>query len=108
MIRQMCDWLAKSGFEDTPLSFSRFFPLYKLKDLPYTPLDILEKAREIATNAGIKYVYIGNVPGSPWESTYCPNCKKMIIERKGFTILSNYIKDSACKFCGTKIPGVWN
>jgi pyruvate formate lyase activating enzyme len=108
MITQMCDWLARSGFEDTPLSFSRFFPLYKLKDLPYTPLDILEKAREIALKSGIKYVYIGNVPGSPWESTYCPKCNKMIVERRGFTILNNYIKDSACKFCGTKIPGVWN
>ena len=69
MITEMCDWLAKSGFQDTPLSFSRFFPLYKLKDLPYTPIDILEKAREIALKAGIKFVYIGNVPGHPAENT---------------------------------------
>jgi len=108
MITQMCDWLAKNGFQDSPLHFSRFFPLYKLKDLPYTPLDILEKAREIAMKSGIKYVYLGNVPGSSAENTFCPNCKKVVLERKGFTILNNYIKDSNCKFCGTKIPGVWS
>lgn len=108
MIAQMCDWLAKNGLQDAPLHFSRFFPLYKLKDLPYTPLDILEKAREIAIKSGIKYVYLGNVPGSPAENTFCPGCKKLVVERKGFTILNNYIKDSACKFCGTKIAGVWS
>jgi pyruvate formate lyase activating enzyme len=108
MIAQMCDWLAKNGFQDAPLHFSRFFPLYKLKDLPYTPIDILEKAKEIAIRSGIKYAYIGNVPGSPAENTFCPSCKKMVIERKGFTILSNSIKDSSCKFCGTKIAGVWS
>ncbi|MCX6248735.1 MAG: AmmeMemoRadiSam system radical SAM enzyme [Bacteroidetes bacterium] len=108
MITQMCEWLAKSGFGDTPLHFSRFFPLYKLKDLPYTPLDILERAREIAIKAGIRYVYIGNVPGSPAENTYCPECKKVIVERKGFSILNNNISNSACKFCSAKIAGVWS
>jgi len=108
MIMQMCDWLAKNGFQDVPLHFSRFFPLYKLKDLPYTPLDILEKAREVAIKSGLKYVYLGNVPGSPAENTFCPNCKKVVLERKGFTILNNYIKNSNCKFCGEKIAGVWS
>jgi pyruvate formate lyase activating enzyme len=108
MITQMCGWLAKGGFQDTPLHFSRFFPLYKLKDLPYTPLDILENAREIAIKAGIRYVYMGNVPGSPAENTYCPECKKVIVERKGFSILSNNIRNSACNFCSAKIAGVWS
>jgi pyruvate formate lyase activating enzyme len=108
MITEMCDWLAKNSFGDTPLHFSRFFPLYKLKELPYTPLEILEKAQEIATKAGLKYSYIGNVPGSPFENTYCPNCKKVVMERRGFTILNNFLKDSACKFCGAKIAGVWS
>jgi pyruvate formate lyase activating enzyme len=79
-----------------------------LKDLPYTPLDILEKAREVAIKSGLKYVYLGNVPGSPAENTFCPNCKKVVLERKGFTILNNYIKNSNCKFCGEKIAGVWS
>lgn len=108
MIKQMCDWLAANGFQDNPLHFSRFFPLYKLKDLPYTPLDVLDKARETAMKAGLKYVYIGNVPGSPAENTYCPGCKKVVLERKGFTILTNNLKGSSCKFCGEKIAGVWS
>ena len=108
MIKEMCDWLAKNDFHDTPLHFSRFFPLYKLTSLPYTPLAILDKARAIAMNSGIKYVYIGNVPATLAENTYCPGCKKVIIERKGFTILTNNIQNSNCKFCGTKIAGVWS
>jgi pyruvate formate lyase activating enzyme len=107
MTKQMCDWLVKNSFQDTPLHFSRFFPQYKLTSLPYTPVTILEKARNIAMSSGIKYVYIGNVPGSAAENTYCPGCKKIVLERKGFTILSNNLKNSNCKFCGVKIAGVW-
>ncbi len=107
MIKAMCDWLYNQGFSDYPLHFSRFFPLYKLTSLPFTPLAILEKAREIALKSGMKYVYIGNVPGSPAENTYCPACKKVVLERKGFTILKNHLKLGKCGFCGTKIAGVW-
>ncbi len=107
MITQMCNWLVNSGFTDCPLHFLRFFPLYKLTNLPYTPESILEQARNIAMKAGMKYVYIGNVPGTTFENTYCPHCKKPVIERQGFAILQNNLKSSACKFCGTKIAGVW-
>ncbi|MCK9424023.1 MAG: AmmeMemoRadiSam system radical SAM enzyme [Bacteroidales bacterium] len=107
MIKEMCDWLVKNGFADTPLHFSRFFPLHKLTSLPYTPLLTLERAHEIALKVGIKYVYIGNVPGTLAENTYCPKCKKMVLERKGFTILTNNLKNATCKFCGTVIAGVW-
>jgi pyruvate formate lyase activating enzyme len=107
MIQEMCRWLVKNGFQDNPLHFNRFFPLYKLTSLPYTPLSVLEKARETAMKAGMHYVYIGNVPDSKAQNTYCFKCKKMIIERKGFAILSNNLKGSSCKFCGEKIPGVW-
>jgi pyruvate formate lyase activating enzyme len=103
----MCDWLVANGFSDTPLHFSRFHPLYKLTSLPYTPLATLIKAREIALKTGILYVYIGNVPGTQAENTYCPACKKVVIERKGFTILNNNMKAGSCKFCDTKIAGVW-
>jgi len=108
MIKEMCDWLADNGLESVPLHFSRFQPLYKLTTLPPTPVSSLEKARQIAFNAGIKYAYIGNVPGHEGENTYCPKCKKMIIERKGFTILQNLIVNSKCSFCQEKIDGVWN
>ena len=107
MIKEMCDWLVTNGFADSPLHFSRFHPLYKLTSLPYTPLATLEKAREIAIKTGIRYVYIGNVPGTDAENTYCPKCKKMVIERRGFTILNNNLRSGACKFCDNRIAGVW-
>lgn len=107
MITEMCTWLVSNGFAENPLHFSRFHPLYKLTSLPYTPLAILEKARDIALKAGIRYVYIGNVPGTPAENTYCPKCSKTVIERRGFTIIQNNLKDAACKFCQTPVSGVW-
>jgi pyruvate formate lyase activating enzyme len=107
MIREMCEWLVANGFADNPLHFSRFQPLYKLTSLPYTPLETLEKARNIAIKTGIRYVYIGNVPGTPAENTYCPSCKNIVIERRGFAILSKNLNQNACKFCNTMIAGVW-
>jgi pyruvate formate lyase activating enzyme len=108
MIRQMSEWLVSNGFKDNPLHFNRFFPLYKLTNLPYTPLETLEKARAIAQKAGMKYVYIGNVPGTDYENTVCPSCKKTLVVRRGFTILENNIRNAACRFCGTAIPGNWS
>lgn len=106
-IRRMSDWLAANGLEDCPLHFTRFMPLYKLTQLPLTPVSTMEKAREIALSAGMRYVYVGNVPGHPAENTYCHQCKKLIIERRGFTILANHIVNGKCEFCGEKIPGRW-
>ncbi len=108
MIKKMCDWLCANGLRDCPLHFSRFSPLYKLNQLPSTPVSILDKAMDIAIKAGIRYVYVGNVPGHRAESTYCHNCRKGIIERRGFTILANQIKNGRCASCGEKIPGVWS
>jgi pyruvate formate lyase activating enzyme len=107
MIKEMCDWLAENGFEDYPLHFSRFQPLYKLAQLPATPADTLVKARSIAINAGLKYVYIGNIPGSDAQNTFCPGCKKLLVERKGFTVTKNLIVNNKCPGCGTMIAGVW-
>jgi pyruvate formate lyase activating enzyme len=107
-IKSMCEWLAGNGMADCPLHFSRFTPLYKLNQLPLTPVAVLDKARETAMNAGMHYVYIGNVPGHPAENTYCHQCKQLIIERKGFTIFGNNILKGRCKFCSQTIPGVWN
>lgn len=107
MIGEMCDWLNKNGFSETPLHFSRFTPMYKLTNLPYTPVTTLEKAREKAMSAGLKYVYIGNVPGHEAENTFCPECSKKIISRKGFTVLENHIKNGNCEYCSTAIAGIW-
>jgi len=107
MIKQMCDWLYKNGFENTPLHFSRFTPLHKLTHLPTTPASVLNNAREIAQKSGLKYVYIGNVPGSNAQNTICPKCKKVAIERKGYSILQNNIENGKCKHCNEQIAGVW-
>ena len=108
MIKEMCKWLKDNGFEDNPLHFSRFHPQYKLTQLPATPVGTLQEARNIATREGLKYVYIGNVPGSGAENTYCPDCKKMIIERRGYKILSNNIVKNRCRYCNAHIAGVWD
>jgi len=108
MIEKMCNWLVKNNFDGYPLHFSRFFPMYKLAHLPPTPVATLNKAREIALNAGMKYVYIGNVPGTDAQNTYCPNCGKIVVERKGYMITQFNIKGDECKFCGERINGVWH
>lgn len=107
MIKEMSDWLYKNGFEFYPLHFSRFIPMYKLTHLPPTPVETLKKARQIALESGIKYVYIGNIPHTDAENTYCHKCEKLLIERRGFSIISNDIINGNCKYCGQKIPGVW-
>lgn len=107
MIRRMCDWLVSNGFEDTPLHFSRFHPMYKLTNLPATPRNTLVEARQIALSEGIHYVYIGNVPGSGAENTICHHCGELAIERKGYSVLQNNITDGKCDGCGETIPGVW-
>jgi len=107
MIKEMCEWLYKNGFTDNPLHFSRFQPIYKLTQLPPTPLSTLTKAREIALDAGIKYVYIGNVPGTEAENTFCPNCNKIIMKRRGYRILSNHIINGKCEYCDEPVAGVW-
>lgn len=107
MIKKMCNWLVANGFSDCPLHFSRFHPQYKLTQVPATPVAVLEKSRNTALQAGMKYVYIGNVAGSNGENTYCPSCKKVVVERKGFRILNNAIVSGKCRFCGHIIPGRW-
>lgn len=108
VIRRMCEWLSRNGLSDCPLHFSRFTPLYKLNQLPSTPVETLEKAREIALKSGIWYPYIGNVPGHSAESTFCHKCGKKLIDRRGYSILEDNIVGGKCKFCGEMIPGVWN
>ena len=107
MIRTMCDWLVENGFADTPLHFSRFFPTYRLPQLPPTAEAALMLAKEIAENSGINYVYIGNISGLHGENTHCPACKKMLIERMGFVVKKNFINNGLCTFCGEPIAGVW-
>jgi pyruvate formate lyase activating enzyme len=108
MFRKMCEWLCTNGFADNPLHLLRFHPEYRLTQVPATPLATLDKAREIARNAGLHYVYIGNVANTPAENSYCPQCGKMVVERKGFRTLSLALNMGKCKYCGQTIPGFWS
>jgi pyruvate formate lyase activating enzyme len=107
-IRKMCRWLGENGFSNTPLHFSRFYPIHKLEQLPPTPVEILRDAYRIATEEGLKYVYTGNVPGNEISDTRCPSCRELIVGRKGYRIVTNTISGGKCSKCGTMIDGVWN
>ena len=107
MIKRMCGWILKELGPDYPLHFSRFFPRYKLNRLHATPIKTLEELRDIALKQGIHYVYLGNVPGHDGYNTYCHNCHKILIKRKGYNITKFNINDGKCKFCKTPIPGRW-
>ncbi|MCD4769331.1 MAG: AmmeMemoRadiSam system radical SAM enzyme [Bacteroidales bacterium] len=106
-IREMCRWLVSNGFETTPLHFSRFHPQYKLEQLPPTPVNILNKAYNIAREEGLKYVYIGNVPGTYATDTHCPECNRVVVGRKGYTITEFNINNGKCTFCNSKVDGIW-
>jgi len=106
-MKEMCSWIRSELGADTPVHFSRFYPLYKLRSLPPTPVSTLEKCRQIAMDAGLEYVYIGNVPGHEGERTFCPKCKKVLIARQGYYIVEVNLEKGKCKFCGKPIPGIW-
>ncbi len=106
-IRKMCKWITQHLGKETPLHFTRFSPSYKMTHLPRTPISTLERAREIAREEGIRYVYVGNVVGHPANSTYCPKCGVKLIERTHFLVLKNQVKNGLCPFCNEKIPGIW-
>ncbi len=107
-IRNLCVWVRDNLGADTPVHFSRFFPMYKLLDLSPTPLKTLVRAKEIAQEVGLRYVYIGNIPRNSGEDTVCPACGKALIRRAGYNILENNISRKTCRFCGYEIPGVWD
>ncbi|MEA3364002.1 MAG: AmmeMemoRadiSam system radical SAM enzyme [Candidatus Hydrogenedentes bacterium] len=106
-LQKLCRWVASNLGPETPLHFSRFYPAYRMKNLPPTPGETLDRAREIAKAEGLYYVYIGNVsrPGS--ENTYCHQCGAKLITRRRYTILENKLREGACPECGTEVPGLW-
>jgi pyruvate formate lyase activating enzyme len=106
-VREMCLWVKGELGTETPIHFSRFYPLHKLQRLPPTPISTLEKARSIALSCGLKYVYIGKVPGHEGWNTFCPRCKKIVIQRTGFMISEMHLKEGNCRYCGNPIPGIW-
>ncbi|HUW58667.1 MAG TPA: AmmeMemoRadiSam system radical SAM enzyme [Planctomycetota bacterium] len=107
-IKQMCGWILKELGPDVPVHFSRFHPTYQMKNLPRTPVTTVEMARDVAASAGVHYAFVGNVAFHPYGHTYCPSCKTRLIERVGYRVGENLVKDGKCPKCATKIPGVWS
>jgi pyruvate formate lyase activating enzyme len=106
-VRRMSRWLKDQAGPDVPLHLSRFQPMYLVRNLPPTPIATLERCRAIAREEGLRFVYIGNVPGHEAENTSCPSCGKAVVTRSGYTVRRNDIRGGKCGFCGASIPGIW-
>ncbi len=105
-LKQLASFVADSIGPETPWHISRFHPTYKLTDRPPTPAESIQQARQIGLDAGLRYVYSGNLPGDEGENTKCYNCGRLLIERWGYRISKNVITDSNCPECGATIDGI--
>jgi pyruvate formate lyase activating enzyme len=104
-LRDIARFLADEVGADTPWHISRSTPAYRMRDLPPTPLATLEEARQIGREAGLRYVYLGNVPGE--ANTVCHECGQILIRRSGYRVLAQTIRPgSTCPNCGTRVAGV--
>jgi pyruvate formate lyase activating enzyme len=107
-LRDTARWVYENLGPDVPMHFSRFYPMYQLRNLPPTDVERLTTAREMAMDIGLHYAYVGNVAGHPGESTYCPKCGKEVIKRLRYSVRKNNIVDGKCECCGEELPGVWD
>ena len=105
-IDELCRWITENLGNDIPLHFSAFRPCYKLTDIEETSVKTLEKAKNIAEKNKINYIYLGNIPSD--TDTYCPKCKKAVIERNYFNTTHINLNKDRCKFCSQKIKGVFD
>lgn len=104
-LKQLADFIVSKAGADVPWHISRFHPQYKYLDSSATRVESLKRAEQIGKEAGLHYVYLGNVPGAKSESTFCYNCNQLLIERIGYRIAANHITNSCCPDCGVKIAG---
>jgi len=103
--RKLSRWLYDNLGPDHPIHFLRFHPDYKMMNIPHTPVKTLEEHCKVAREEGLRYVYVGNVPGHPWEHTYCPECNSIAIKRYGFDITGwNLDEQNKCASCGYQLP----
>lgn len=106
-LKALAGFLVEDLGPDTPWHISRFHPTYRLTDRPPTPVETLHRAHAIGRAAGLRYVYVGNVPGDDGESTRCPGCGEVLIRRRGFQVVAFRLVDGGCPACGLRIKGVW-
>jgi len=104
-LRSIAEFIAKEASIDVPWHVSRFYPQYKMTDTKPTDGAVLERAIDIGKEAGLRYIYVGNLPGSRAESTYCYSCGALLIERIGYQIQQNVIDDYRCPKCNAEIAG---
>ncbi|MFP4224001.1 MAG: AmmeMemoRadiSam system radical SAM enzyme [Phycisphaeraceae bacterium] len=106
-IRRMCDWVVETCGPDVPMHFTAFHPDYRMKDIPPTPAESLVEARDVAMDAGVRFAYVGNVHDPMRESTWCPSCGELLIERSWHELGRWGLKGNRCGSCGETIPGVF-
>jgi len=107
-LRDLIVWVRDHAGPDTPTHFTRFHPDYQLRNLPPTPVATLERARALALAEGLRFPYVGNVPGHPGNQTYCPGCGAAVIVRQGFFVETIALTDGRCNRCGAAIKGIWS
>lgn len=107
MLRDLIHWILDETGPNVPVHFTRFHPAFQMQNLAPTPVATLERAWEMARTAGIRYAYVGNVPGHRGNHTWCPQCHKVVIRRKGFFLEEMNVKQGKCTFCSQSIAGVW-
>ena len=113
-IRRMCDWILDHCGDEVPLHFTAFHPDFRMRDRPNTPHGTLLEAYDVARRAGLKYVYTGNVDDVAHQSTYCPHCTKLLIERNWYNLGAYHVRGDRCGHCGGRVagrfderPGTW-
>ena len=106
-LRALADFIVSKAGLQVPWHISRFTPQYQCRDLPPTPMETLEEAYDIGKSAGLEHVYLGNVPGSPTESTFCSHCHERLIERMGFRVQACRLEAAACPQCGNTLAGIY-
>ena len=104
-LRDAAQFIAHELGVDTPWHISRFFPAYKMMDVPPTPIETLRRAREIGLTEGLHHIYVGNVPDDGSQDTICPGCGRVLIRRRGF-VTTNRVRDGRCPDCGTSLAGI--
>jgi len=107
-IKEMCRWIKNTVGDQVPVHFSRFWPQYKLANLPPTPEETIKQAREVCLEQGLKYVYTGNIDDEGGNTTYCPDNNQPVIKRRGFLIEENLVNNLGTAInCSSSISGVW-